>query len=167
MTRPDCTCHRSRWNRPGGRGAGAPAIPGCQTGGVSQRIRTAVRVEGVVQGVGFRPFVYSLATSLGLGGLVGNDVDVVFAEVEGPPAVVERFLFSLAREAPPLARIERITTMTMRPRGTASFSIAPSEPGRQRRAPGRADTATLPDCPAGLPAPPDPRVWHPAHPLPN
>jgi hydrogenase maturation protein HypF len=51
---------------------------------VSQRIRTAVRVEGVVQGVGFRPFVYSLATSLGLGGLVGNDVDGVFAEVEGP-----------------------------------------------------------------------------------
>ena len=40
---------------------------------VSERIRTAVRVEGIVQGVGFRPFVYSLATSLGLGGLVGND----------------------------------------------------------------------------------------------
>jgi hydrogenase maturation protein HypF len=50
---------------------------------VNGRIRTAVRVEGVVQGVGFRPFVYSLATSLGLGGLVGNDADGVFAEVEG------------------------------------------------------------------------------------
>ena len=40
-------------------------------------------MEGIVQGVGFRPFVYSLATGLGLGGLVGNDVDGVFAEVEG------------------------------------------------------------------------------------
>ena len=45
-------------------------------------VRTAVRVEGIVQGVGFRPFVYALAARLGLGGLVGNDVDGVFAEVE-------------------------------------------------------------------------------------
>ena len=88
---------------------------------MSQRVRTAVRVEGVVQGVGFRPFVYSLATSLGLGGLVGNDVDGVFAEVEGDPAAVEEFLASLAHNAPPLARIERITTAAMRPNGTALF----------------------------------------------
>src|SRR5579864_7479493 len=101
----------------------------CQTGGVSQRIRTAVRVEGIVQGVGFRPFVYSLATSLRLGGLVGNDLDGVFAEVEGPAADVEAFLASLARDAPPLARIERITTSAMRPDGSASFSIVQSEAG--------------------------------------
>ena len=55
-------------------------------------VRTAVRVEGVVQGVGFRPFVYSLATGLGLTGLVGNDTDGVFAEVEGPQAAVTEFL---------------------------------------------------------------------------
>ena len=41
-------------------------------------IRTAIRVEGIVQGVGFRPFVYTLATGLGLSGFVGNDVDGVF-----------------------------------------------------------------------------------------
>jgi hydrogenase maturation protein HypF len=91
-------------------------------------VRTAVRVEGVVQGVGFRPFVYSLATSLGLGGVVGNDADGVFAEVEGDPAVVEEFLAALARDAPPLARIERVTTSAMRPDGTTSFAIAPSQP---------------------------------------
>ena len=66
-------------------------------------VRTAVRVEGIVQGVGFRPFVYSLATGLGLGGLVGNDVDGVFAEVEGPPTAVRKFLRSLETNAPPRA----------------------------------------------------------------
>ena len=117
---------------------------------MNQRVRTAVRVEGVVQGVGFRPFVYSLATSLGLAGLVGNDVDGVFAEVEGDPAAVEEFLASLAHNAPPLARIERITTAAMRPDGTESFSIAPSEAGTQRRALVSADTATCEDCLAEL-----------------
>ncbi|HEV2242144.1 MAG TPA: carbamoyltransferase HypF, partial [Streptosporangiaceae bacterium] len=128
---------------------------------MSQRVRTAVRVEGIVQGVGFRPFVYSLATSLGLGGLVGNDVDGVFAEVEGTPAAVETFLHSLACEAPPLARIERITTTAMRPDGTASFSIAPSEPGRERRALVSADTATCADCLAELNDPGDRRFGYP------
>lgn len=92
------------------------------------RIRTAVRVEGIVQGVGFRPFVYSLATGLGLGGLVGNDMDGVFAEVEGDPAAVRHFLVLLERQAPPLARIERVTTRGLRPTGSADFAIAPSEP---------------------------------------
>jgi hydrogenase maturation protein HypF len=129
---------------------------------VSQRIRTAVRVQGVVQGVGFRPFVYSLATSLGLGGLVGNDVDGVFAEVEGEPAAVEEFLAALARDAPPLARIERITTTAMRPHGTASFSIAPSPPGGpQRRTLVSADTATCADCLAELADPGDRRFGYP------
>jgi len=56
--------------------------------------------------VGFRPFVYSLATSLGL---VGNDTGGVFAEVEGGAAAVRRFLVLLEQHAPPLARIERVT----------------------------------------------------------
>ena len=64
-------------------------------------VRLSVRVEGVVQGVGFRPFVYSLATRLGLSGWVGNDVDGVFAEVEGPAAGVRQFLDALSAEPPP------------------------------------------------------------------
>ena len=63
-------------------------------------IRTAIRVEGIVQGVGFRPFVYSLATGFGLSGLVGNDVDGVFVEVEGPRPAVDEFLLALQRDAP-------------------------------------------------------------------
>jgi hydrogenase maturation protein HypF len=127
---------------------------------VSQRVRTAVRVEGIVQGVGFRPFVYALATGLGLGGLVGNDVHGVFAEVEGEPAAVEEFLAALARDAPPLARIERITTAAMRPDGSASFAIAPSQAGPQRRALVSADTATCPDCLAELADPADRRYGY-------
>jgi hydrogenase maturation protein HypF len=129
-----------------------------RTGGT---VRTAVRVEGVVQGVGFRPFVYSLATSLGLGGLVGNDADGVFAEVEGDPAVVEVFLAALTRDAPPLARVERVTTSAMRPDGTTSFAIAPSQPGAQRRTLVSADTATCADCLAELADPGDRRFGYP------
>ena len=75
-----------------------------------QLVRTAIRVEGIVQGVGFRPFVYSLATGLGLRGFVGNDSDGVFAEVEGPAEDIADFLRGLERDAPPLARIERVTS---------------------------------------------------------
>ena len=95
---------------------------------MSGLIRTAVRVEGVVQGVGFRPFVYTLATGLGLVGHVGNDLDGVFVEVEGPVAAVGEFLLLLERDAPPLARIERVTTKAIAPRRSASFAIAASEP---------------------------------------
>jgi hydrogenase maturation protein HypF len=128
---------------------------------VSQHIRTAVRVEGIVQGVGFRPFVYSLATSLGLAGLVGNDADGVFAEVEGPPEAVEKFLLALERDAPPLARIERITTAALPLRGSTSFSIALSESGAERRTLVSADTATCPDCLAELIDPGDRRFGYP------
>ena len=132
-------------------------------------IRTAVRVEGVVQGVGFRPFVYTLATGLGLVGLVGNDLDGVFVEVEGPVAVVSEFLLLLERDAPPLARIERVTTRAITPRRSASFAIAASEPGpagpgrsaRRRRTLVSADTATCADCLRELSDPADRRFGYP------
>ncbi|HSR83781.1 MAG TPA: carbamoyltransferase HypF [Streptosporangiaceae bacterium] len=113
---------------------------------MSDLVRTAVRVEGVVQGVGFRPFVYSLATRLGLCGLVGNDVDGVFAEVEGGAEAVARFLVLLEQEAPPLARIERITTRSLDLTGSPGFVIVPSVPGGRRRTLISADSATCADC---------------------
>jgi hydrogenase maturation protein HypF len=131
------------------------------TGRVSQRVRTAVRVEGIVQGVGFRPFVYSLATGLGLAGLVGNDVDGVFAEVEGSAAAVAEFLSRLERQAPPLARIERITTKEIAPNGSSEFSIAPSQPGGPRRTLVSADSAPCADCLAEFDDPADRRFGYP------
>jgi hydrogenase maturation protein HypF len=127
-----------------------------------ETVRTAVRVEGVVQGVGFRPFVHALATRLGLTGLVGNDLDGVFAEVEGPPTVVTEFLRRLERDAPALARIERVTTRDVTPVSSAGFVIAASEShSGLRRTLVSADTATCADCLRELADPADRRYRYP------
>ena len=115
-----------------------------------------------MQGVGFRPFVYALATGLGLTGLVGNDLDGVFAEVEGPEAAVAEFLGRLELQAPPLARIERVTTRALRPVRSASFVIAASESQTGlRRTLVSADTATCADCLRELADPADRRHEYP------
>jgi hydrogenase maturation protein HypF len=124
-------------------------------------IAAAVRVEGVVQGVGFRPFVYSLATGLGLSGLVGNDADGVWVEIEGSPRSVREFLDRLRRDAPSLARVERVTTTPMPPSGAASFAIAASVADGQRRALIAADAATCADCLHELFDPADRRFRYP------
>jgi hydrogenase maturation protein HypF len=88
--------------------------------------RHRLRVEGVVQGVGFRPFFYRAAVGLGLAGWVGNDQMGVVAEVEGSPAAVEELARVVREEAPPLARVTGVTAEVIPPRGTAGFTIAPS-----------------------------------------
>jgi hydrogenase maturation protein HypF len=128
---------------------------------VSEAVRAGVRVAGTVQGVGFRPFVYGLATRLGLSGLVGNDADGVFAEVEGAPAAVAEFLTRLERDAPPLARIERITVEDLIPNGVPGFTIVASQAGTSRRALVAADTATCEDCLRELNDPADRRYQYP------
>ena len=131
---------------------------------MTERVRTAVRVEGIVQGVGFRPFVYALASGLGLGGLVGNDADGVFAEVEGPSAAIGEFLRRLERDAPPLARVDRVRTRALEPAGGTGFSIVASEPNgpaAARQALVSADTATCADCLHELADPVDRRFGYP------
>ncbi len=138
---------------------------------MTQRVRKAVRVDGIVQGVGFRPFVYTLASGLSLGGLVGNDADGVFAEVEGPAAAVEQFLRRLADEAPPLARVDRVRSWPLEvagrdgrdgPAGPGGFTIVASP---ERSGPPRAlvspDTATCADCLRELADPADRRFGYP------
>jgi len=123
--------------------------------------RTRVRVEGIVQGVGFRPFVHALAGRLGLAGLVGNDAGGVFVEVEGAAETVERFLEALATEAPPLAVIERMTATPLPPTGIRGFAIAPSEAGGERQTLVSPDTATCEDCLRELADPADRRYRYP------
>jgi hydrogenase maturation protein HypF len=128
---------------------------------MSQRVRTHLRVQGIVQGVGFRPFVYCLATGLGLGGLVGNDADGVFAEIEGSQEAVDEFLVALRRDAPPLASIEAVAATPMRPDGGTIFRIAASQGGGERRVHIGPDTATCDDCLAELADPADRRFGYP------
>jgi hydrogenase maturation protein HypF len=128
---------------------------------VAPNIRTRVQVEGVVQGVGFRPFVYALASRLALAGHVGNDVAGVFIEIEGPPPRVREFLALLERDAPPLARIDAVRTLAISPSGGADFVIVPSEPGGRRQALISADSATCADCLAELADPGDRRFGYP------
>jgi hydrogenase maturation protein HypF len=105
-----------------------------------------ITVRGAVQGVGFRPFVYRLARELGLTGYVSNTAGGVLIELEGSPADLETFMKQLTCEAPPLARINQITTEITIPTGCSSFTIQPSQSGGSRTALVLPDMATCPDC---------------------
>jgi len=80
----------------------------------------------VVQGVGFRPFVYNLAHSLGLSGYVFNSSSGVTIEIEGDGPAVETFLQSLKEDPPQLAEITEISVSEMAVAGGAGFSILAS-----------------------------------------
>jgi len=124
-------------------------------------VRTRVRVEGIVQGVGFRPFVHALATRLHLAGLVGNDSGGVFIEVEGRPEAVTGFRDALEREAPPLALIARVSVDEVPTRGGAGFAIVESMAGGERQALVSPDAATCQDCLRELRDPADRRYRYP------
>ncbi len=105
-----------------------------------------IRVRGLVQGVGYRPFVYLLAEQEQLAGWVGNDSEGVIAEVEGDASCVERFISRLRREWPPLARVEAVECTPLEPTGQPGFRIRASQRGFEARTGIPADAATCPDC---------------------
>jgi hydrogenase maturation protein HypF len=107
--------------------------------------RRAIEVQGAVQGVGFRPFVYRLATAAGLGGFVRNHSGGVSIEVEGDSDVVESFVAALQSEAPPLALITGFSTEPRPPLGERRFAIVSSGAGVPT-ALLLPDVATCPDC---------------------
>jgi hydrogenase maturation protein HypF len=110
------------------------------------RVGRSIHVRGIVQGVGFRPFVHALARELGLAGWVANDVRGVTIEVEGRAAAVAELIERLEREAPPLARIEAISVAARAPEGWSEFRILASRAGGEREAAVSADAATCEDC---------------------
>lgn len=119
-----------------------------------------VRIEGTVQGVGFRPFVYRLATERSLAGWVANDPSGVVIEVEGPPAAVDDFIQAFACP-PPLAVISRMTVEAAPPSGADRFVIAPSSPSGDISVAVAADTATCVDCLSETVDPADRRFGYP------
>ncbi len=125
---------------PGGPGLprAAPAAPGVQ--------RVRLRVQGTVQGVGFRPFVHTLAGACGLGGFVYNDAEGVRIELEGAPVALAAFQTRLRAELPPLARIEALHGEEMAPLGERAFRIEASRGALQRFTLISPDVATCPTC---------------------
>ena len=118
--------------------ADRPAIPA--------RDAALLRVRGVVQGVGFRPFVHRLARRHGLGGWVRNTAAGVDIAVEGGREALAAFSAELAAQAPPLARIEGIRRLHWNGEGRTEFVIAPSaldDDGRQSVSP---DAAVCDAC---------------------
>ncbi|MGC4979714.1 carbamoyltransferase HypF [Streptomyces sp. DT193] len=125
------------------------------------RERRHITVTGVVQGVGFRPFVYTLAQELGLTGWVTNNARGVEAEVEGPAADVAEFCVRIGTRPPPLAVVESVEHRAVPLENDGSvFTIRPSSggPGRTLVSP---DTATCDDCLRELADPADRRYRHP------
>lgn len=129
------------------------------TSSVIQRQR--IVVQGIVQGVGFRPFVYGQALQYGLTGFVLNDSSGVTIEVEGLPAALAHFQHALRNEAPPLARIDSVITEQVRPCQATSFVIAQSQPGSERQALISPDTAPCDACLRELCDPVDRRYHYP------
>lgn len=112
----------------------------------SEIARVQIEVRGVVQGVGFRPYVYQLATALGLTGWVSNNPQGVQIEAEGERGAVEVFLARLEPERPPHAVILSLEPRFLDPVGYEAFVIRPSETGGDRRALILPDLATCADC---------------------
>jgi hydrogenase maturation protein HypF len=107
--------------------------------------RRHIRVSGVVQGVGFRPFVWRLAKELSLAGWVRNDAAGVEIEAEGEAANLAAFSQRLQHDAPRLARVDGLVVDLRVPCGEDEFAILPSAGGRTRTAIAH-DVATCPDC---------------------
>jgi hydrogenase maturation protein HypF len=142
------------WKREGSAGPETLAAP-------DSLRRLRVEIHGAVQGVGFRPFVYRLATELDLRGWVINDTEGVFIEVEGPGAVLARFLDRLPAETPPRAIVQSLVSAWLPPAGYVRFEIRHSEGAGTKTALILPDVATCPECLAEVLAPADRRHRYP------
>lgn len=123
--------------------------------------RLRLTVRGLVQGVGFRPFIHRLATSLDLAGQVWNDGHGVVIEVEGIPEDTRGFLLGVEAGKPPHAAIHSLEPRWLEPRGLRGFEILPSPADGPRRALVLPDIATCPDCLREILDPADRRFGYP------
>jgi hydrogenase maturation protein HypF len=127
-------------------------------GAISQR---KLRVTGIVQGVGFRPFVYRLARDHHLAGWVCNTSAGVEIQVEGAAPAVDSFVRQLSADAPPLARIDAILPLAAEPWGREGFCILESQDLAATEAVIPADVSTCGDCFREIMDPEDRRFHYP------
>ncbi|WP_328320234.1 carbamoyltransferase HypF [Streptomyces sp. NBC_00388] len=133
---------------------GPPPVP-------VDRLRRRFEVHGVVQGVGFRPFVYVSARELALSGSVVNTGSGVVAEVEGSEAAVAEFGRRLRADAPVLAVVEAVHESDLAPLGRAGFTIGESRGEGASRTLVSPDAATCGECLAEMGDPANRRYRHP------
>ncbi len=120
-----------------------------------------IHISGTVQGVGFRPFVYSLAARLKLTGWVRNTTAGVDIEVDGEQAAMEAFVHLLRSEAPPLAVIDELTFVPQPIHNFTRFEISPSQPVEGAFQPISPDVCVCPDCIREMHTPSDRRFLYP------
>jgi hydrogenase maturation protein HypF len=105
-----------------------------------------IHITGIVQGVGFRPFVYGLAQRHGLTGWVRNSSAGVEIELNGETAVLDQFVNDLQSQLPPLAQIDSLTATPIPPNGATAFEIIPSQPVAGAFQPISPDMSICDDC---------------------
>lgn len=123
--------------------------------------RRRISIRGIVQGVGFRPFVYGLARDHGVRGRVLNDARGVVVDVEAEPSRLDPFVDALTSDPPPLAAIDSIEMEPLPPEGFGGFEIVASEAGAGRRALVGPDVATCEVCLREMRDPSDRRYGYP------
>ena len=128
---------------------------------LQEQRRVVVMVRGVVQGVGFRPFVYRLALENELAGFIGNDTEGVTIEVEGAGQRIETFVTRLSTDAPPMARVDSVAMRPIAATGESGFRIVSSQVLGQVSTGIPADAATCADCLRELFDPGDRRFRYP------
>jgi hydrogenase maturation protein HypF len=117
-----------------------------QESDTSEVVRLRIRVSGIVQGVGFRPFIYRLARERNLCGYVLNNPSGVEVEVEGPLGAVSDFLPSIVRERPARARVDSLSAHFVDVKSESGFRIRQSEVSTERSVLISPDIATCEDC---------------------
>jgi hydrogenase maturation protein HypF len=110
------------------------------------QVRKEIQVSGIVQGVGFRPYVYRLALDRNLCGSISNTPTGVTIEIQGPPDLVEDFVSRLPTEAPALAEITHMSVREMACLADRCFEILPSNTGEHATALISPDVAVCDDC---------------------
>lgn len=123
--------------------------------------RLRIALAGVVQGVGFRPFVYRLARETGIAGFVRNDGAGVLIEAEGTAPALTCFLGRLTRDAPAHAVVTARDVVRLEARGAEGFTVAASAVAKAGSAVVMADLATCPDCLGEISDPADRRYRYP------
>jgi hydrogenase maturation protein HypF len=125
------------------------------------QVRKIIQVSGIVQGVGFRPYVYRLAMDRNLGGNISNTPAGVTIEIQGPPELVEDFVSRLPEEAPALAQITQLKIREMPCEPERRFEILSSRTGESASALVSPDVAVCEDCLRELFDPRDRRHLYP------